>query len=430
MCSSDLGGLPNCSVSMIAANGLMNLPEGSAACSCSYNFHTSVALAPDEDAPAPWCVFAGTDPSRPVRTLRVNFGAPGDHAEKDGARWFAWPRPGLPGAAALPIAPALEEAALQNRSTRPGRASGDARLSESGLSGRGDILVQVTPPAFAVAPAVAEPPAIDGDDADAAWARTADAAFQLHGRAAAPRERLRFLRGETDLFVVYRERAARNGDRALPFAVTVTNADDAAFAADDHLEILVTDDQRRAVLLFGASPGNARFDARAAPDRAPDLEWDSGWRCAARNEGEVWCAEMAIPLAALREAGLDPETLRVNALVRRRDASGPEQFYLAHPGDEAFAAAARTLPLRPAAEAEASRSCRIRVLLRAADAAAPPIEVAANEQRRAVGAGPAPELRVVVFRSVKTTRDLVLRVSSPASAPAPEICALEVTVAP
>jgi hypothetical protein len=117
---------PNCSVSMIAAGGVMIAPEGASGCSCSYNYQTSVALAPvsaraatattgPATAPAaydatnavnaarqPWYVLAGQSPEGPVNRLRVSFGSPGDR--RVGSQvWLGWPRPTMRGAQPAPI---------------------------------------------------------------------------------------------------------------------------------------------------------------------------------------------------------------------------------------------------------------------------------------------------------------------------------------
>jgi len=89
---------------MIAANGLMLLREASAACSCSYNFQTSLALVPDTTGAEPWYASAGERDLRPVRQLRVDFRAPGDRRDTAGNLWFAWPRPQLTGVYPLSLA--------------------------------------------------------------------------------------------------------------------------------------------------------------------------------------------------------------------------------------------------------------------------------------------------------------------------------------
>jgi outer membrane protein assembly factor BamB len=115
------GGLkPNCSVNMIAAGGLVIVPEGASGCSCSYNFQTSIALAPvtariarpttgPATAPAataaanqPWYVFYGQSPEGPVKQLRVSFGSPGDR-RRGSETWLGWPRPSVRGAQPAPI---------------------------------------------------------------------------------------------------------------------------------------------------------------------------------------------------------------------------------------------------------------------------------------------------------------------------------------
>jgi hypothetical protein len=119
---------PSCSVSMIPAGGLVIAPEGASGCSCSYNFHTSIALAPvaarmatattgPATAPAaaaaaaayaanaarqPWYVLAGQSPEGPVKELHVSFASPGDR-RRGTEVWLGWPRPTVRGAQPVPI---------------------------------------------------------------------------------------------------------------------------------------------------------------------------------------------------------------------------------------------------------------------------------------------------------------------------------------
>ena len=80
----------SCWINMIPAGGLVVVPEGSSSCQCAYNYKTSLGLMSDDR------LFhyglGGTDrPGSPG--LRVNFGAPGDRADRNGQIWYAYPRP-------------------------------------------------------------------------------------------------------------------------------------------------------------------------------------------------------------------------------------------------------------------------------------------------------------------------------------------------
>jgi len=107
---------PSCWISAIPAGGMVLAPEGYSTCICPYNYKTSLAMIPVQRNEN-WSVYlAGgrrekmaaktlgkkerqeylADIARPpknVRSLRVNFNAPGDQMDGDGKLWLAWPRP-------------------------------------------------------------------------------------------------------------------------------------------------------------------------------------------------------------------------------------------------------------------------------------------------------------------------------------------------
>ncbi|MFW6162524.1 MAG: PQQ-binding-like beta-propeller repeat protein, partial [Planctomycetota bacterium] len=81
-----------CYVNAIAASGLVLCPPADAACTCSYSFRTTVALAPAEEREQ-WGIFYDRLPSASVREGALNLGAPGDRRGPDGRLWLALPRP-------------------------------------------------------------------------------------------------------------------------------------------------------------------------------------------------------------------------------------------------------------------------------------------------------------------------------------------------
>lgn len=89
----DIGGVrAGCHVNAIAAAGLVLMPPGDAACTCSYAFQTTIALAPTRTEEN-WGLFYKQLPSTAVRRLALNLGAPGDRRSRDGTLWLATPRP-------------------------------------------------------------------------------------------------------------------------------------------------------------------------------------------------------------------------------------------------------------------------------------------------------------------------------------------------
>ncbi|MCA9127938.1 MAG: PQQ-binding-like beta-propeller repeat protein [Planctomycetales bacterium] len=93
--TGNLGGFRSgCTSNLIAANGVLNAPDYTRTCSCSYQNQTSLALVPMPNVEA-WSVHqavaSGVEQPTPVDTLGLNFGAPGDHRAPDGTLWVEHP---------------------------------------------------------------------------------------------------------------------------------------------------------------------------------------------------------------------------------------------------------------------------------------------------------------------------------------------------
>jgi len=84
-----------CWLDIIAAGGLMLMPERSSGCTCSYPLRCSVALVHKPDRPrGNWPVFISSGVNTPVEHLALNLGAPGDRRDSRGVLWFGYPRVG------------------------------------------------------------------------------------------------------------------------------------------------------------------------------------------------------------------------------------------------------------------------------------------------------------------------------------------------
>ena len=85
---------PGCWLNMIAANGLMLMPEASSGCTCSFPLRCSVALVNKPlKVTSNWTVLVTHGAMTPVKHFSVNFGAPGDMKDEQGTMWFGYPRP-------------------------------------------------------------------------------------------------------------------------------------------------------------------------------------------------------------------------------------------------------------------------------------------------------------------------------------------------
>lgn len=92
--TGNLGGFKSgCTSNLIAANGVLNAPDYTQTCTCSFNNQTSLAFVPMESADI-W-TFNTIQPSdKPIVRLGLNFGAPGDRLADSGTLWLDYPSVG------------------------------------------------------------------------------------------------------------------------------------------------------------------------------------------------------------------------------------------------------------------------------------------------------------------------------------------------
>lgn len=144
--TSSFGGVrPNCLVSIIPANGLVIMPEGSSACVCGYNYQTSLALVPASGREDYWYVVPGQKVKH-IKHIRLNLGAPGDRRDKKGNVWLGFPRPFQKGACPAPVKVSMDKPEWYFRS--PDRVSvkgtGCNWIYTSGLKGTGKLVIGLT----------------------------------------------------------------------------------------------------------------------------------------------------------------------------------------------------------------------------------------------------------------------------------------------
>ncbi len=89
--TGSLGGWkPGCSTNLIAADGVLNSPDYTRTCQCSYQNQTSLALIN-----MPWMSYWTNSNykwnGKPVKQIGVNFNAPGDRSSEDNTLWFEFP---------------------------------------------------------------------------------------------------------------------------------------------------------------------------------------------------------------------------------------------------------------------------------------------------------------------------------------------------
>ncbi len=89
--SANLGGFrAGCTNNLVAADGVLNAPDYTRTCTCSYQLQTSFGFAhmPDMEI---WAFNRLPEITNTVRSLGINFGAPGNRRE-NGVLWLEYPK--------------------------------------------------------------------------------------------------------------------------------------------------------------------------------------------------------------------------------------------------------------------------------------------------------------------------------------------------
>jgi len=82
-----------CSGNLVVANGVLNAPDYTRTCSCSYQNQTSLALVhmPEVETWTVSTLVRSDGEAQPVADIGINFGAPGHRRDTDGTLWIEWP---------------------------------------------------------------------------------------------------------------------------------------------------------------------------------------------------------------------------------------------------------------------------------------------------------------------------------------------------
>ena len=94
--TGNLGGFrSSCTNNLIVADGVLNAPDYTRGCTCSYQEQASLALAPMPEAEM-WTFFTAREVKAVVRRVGINLGAPGARKGDDGTLWLEYPPVGGP----------------------------------------------------------------------------------------------------------------------------------------------------------------------------------------------------------------------------------------------------------------------------------------------------------------------------------------------
>ena len=89
--TGNLGGFKSgCTSNLIVADGVLNAPDYTRTCSCSYQNQSSLALVHMPEAEL-WVTYSVARGDGPIRDIGINLGAPGNRRMPDGRFWIAYP---------------------------------------------------------------------------------------------------------------------------------------------------------------------------------------------------------------------------------------------------------------------------------------------------------------------------------------------------
>ncbi len=139
--TGNFGGFKSgCTASLIPAGGVINAPDYTRTCTCSYQIQSSLALVPMPDVDT-W-TFNSIADADSIERLGINFGAPGDRMAESGTLWLEWPIVGGPS----PKIPVVVEPGYERFDSHSSIIEGEHPLewvAASGLTGMTQISVNL-----------------------------------------------------------------------------------------------------------------------------------------------------------------------------------------------------------------------------------------------------------------------------------------------
>ncbi len=142
--TGNLGGFKSgCTTNLVVADGVLNAPEYTRTCTCSYQNQTSLAMI-HSPAAEMWTFNRIKAATEPITRLGINFGAPGDRVADNGTLWLDYPSVGGPSPAVqVKLQPAKPTAFRKHSSLV--KADGLRWVAASGLLGVRQVTVRLIP---------------------------------------------------------------------------------------------------------------------------------------------------------------------------------------------------------------------------------------------------------------------------------------------
>lgn len=213
--------------------------------------------------------------------------------------------------------------------------------------GAQDLLAQAGPgdpaPRIEAVRIQGEPPTLDGDLSDPAWARAAvaDGFVQMTPTPGAPPSEA------TEARVLYDDEALYVAIRALdsvPDSIVgqLTRRDEASYS--DLVWVMIDSfHDRRTAFRFAVNPAGVKSDVYLFDDVRRDSGWEAVWEVATQVDSLGWTAEFRIPLSQLRFSGAAEQDWGINfgrEIARRNETV---TWAPLNPGEQAVVSRAGTL---------------------------------------------------------------------------------------
>ncbi len=140
--TGNIGGFKSsCTSNLVAADGVLNAPDYTRTCACSYQNQTSLAMVNDPDVEY-WTFNDIERGSGPILNLGLNFGAPGDRMDQDGVLWLDYPSRGGP-SPEIPVTVSGENVRWFCSHSSDVTGEGPRWVGASGVKGASEITIQL-----------------------------------------------------------------------------------------------------------------------------------------------------------------------------------------------------------------------------------------------------------------------------------------------
>ncbi|MCD6359846.1 MAG: PQQ-binding-like beta-propeller repeat protein, partial [Armatimonadetes bacterium] len=142
--TGNIGGFKSgCTSNLIVADGVLNAPDYTRTCTCSYQNQTSLALVHMPDVEM-WTFNSFDTGDAPIKRLGLNLGAPGDRRAADGTLWLEYPVVGGP-SPKLQVSVTPDDARMFRRHSSRVSGEGLSWVAASGAVGITELRVRLVP---------------------------------------------------------------------------------------------------------------------------------------------------------------------------------------------------------------------------------------------------------------------------------------------